>query len=235
MADLTAPHLLHEAHGPELAHQFEAKEQQREAGTLGMWTFLITEIMFFGGMFCSYIIYRSLHPQAFAIGSHLLEVKFGATNTAVLICSSLTMALAIRSAQVGKSKATIITFLLLTMALGLTFIGVKLYFEWYHDYLEHIVPGFDFVYRSAWGSNAPEVQMFMVFYFFMTGLHALHMVVGIGILTVLTIMAARGRFSPRYFAPLDISGLYWHFVDIIWIYLFPLLYLIGGRYTLGGH
>jgi cytochrome c oxidase subunit III len=225
----------HEVHGPELVHQFEDKEQQREAGTLGMWTFLITEIMFFGGMFCAYVIYRSLHPHGFELGSHLLEVKFGATNTAVLIGSSLTMAMAIRSAQVGKRKSTVIAFLVVTMLLGLTFVGVKLYFEWYHDYLEHIVPGFGFVYRPEWGADAPMVQMFMVFYFFMTGLHALHMVIGIGILTVLTIMTSRGRFSPRYYTPLEISGLYWHFVDIIWIYLFPLLYLIGGRYARGGH
>jgi cytochrome c oxidase subunit III len=224
-----------EAHGSDHAHQFEGKEQQTEAGNLGMWTFLVTEIMFFGGLFCAYIVYRSLHPHGFELGSHLLEVKFGATNTAVLICSSLSMAMAIRSAQVGKSKYTVIGFLIITMLLGLTFIGVKLYFEWYHDYLEHIVPGIDFVYRSEWGAFAPEVEMLMVFYFFMTGLHALHMVVGIGILTVLTVMAARNRFSPRYYAPLEISGLYWHFVDIIWIYLFPLLYLIGGRYATGGH
>ena len=224
-----------DSEGPVVAHQFEAVEQQREASTIGMWTFLVTEIMFFGGLFCGYIIYRSLHPQAFAIGSHLLEVQFGATNTAVLICSSLTMAMAIHSAQTGKSKSVIITYLVLTMLLGLTFIGVKLYFEWYHDYLEHIVPGISFFTRAAWGSDAPQVQMFMVFYFFMTGLHALHMVVGLGILTVLVIMTARGRFSRHYYAPLDISGLYWHFVDIIWIYLFPLLYLIGGRYATGGH
>jgi cytochrome c oxidase subunit III len=226
---------LREARYPGLVPQFEDKEQQREAGTLGMWTFLITEIMFFGGLFCAYVVYRSLHPHAFELGSHLLEVKFGATNTAVLICSSLTMAMAIRSAQTGKSKSTIITFLVLTMLLGLTFLGVKFYFEWYHDYLEHIVPAFGFVYRGEWGADAPQVQMFMVFYFFLTGLHALHMIVGVGILTVLTVLTARGRFSSRYFAPLDISGLYWHFVDIIWIYLFPLLYLIGGRYSTGGH
>jgi cytochrome c oxidase subunit III len=219
----------------EVSHQFETKEQQREAGTLGMWLFLSTEILFFGGLFCSFIVYRSLHGQAFEMGSHLLEVRFGAINTAVLICSSLTMVLAIYSAQTGKSKRRIITFLVLTMLLGLTFLGVKLYFEWYHDYLEHIVPGFGFADRAEWGSLGPEVEMFMVFYFFLTGLHALHMAVGIGILTVLTIMTARGRFGPRYFAPLDISGLYWHFVDIVWIYLFPLLYLLGGRYAAGGH
>jgi cytochrome c oxidase subunit III len=226
---------MHDPDAPVVAHQFEEVEQQREADTIGMWTFLVTEIMFFGGMFCCYAVYRSLHPHAFEIGSHLLEVKFGATNTAVLICSSLTMAMAIHSAQTGKSKSTIITYLVVTMLLGLTFIGVKLYFEWYHDYLEHIVPGINFIARPEWGGEAPQVQMLMVFYFFMTGLHALHMVIGLGILTVLVIMAARGRFSAHYYAPLDISGLYWHFVDIIWIYLFPLLYLIGGRYTTGGH
>jgi cytochrome c oxidase subunit III len=225
----------HEAHRPELVHQFESVEQQRDAGTLGMWLFLATEVLFFGGMFCSYLIYRTLHPQAFEIGSHLLEVKFGATNTAVLICSSLSMAMAIYSAQTGKSKKTVIMFLVITILLGLAFIGVKLYFEWYHDYLEHIVPGFGFQYRPEWGSNGPMVQMFMVFYFVMTGVHALHMVVGVGILSVLIVMAARDRFSSSYYAPLDISGLYWHFVDIIWIFLFPLLYLVGGRYITGGH
>jgi cytochrome c oxidase subunit 3 len=230
-----SPGPAHEAHHADVAHQFETKEQQRDAGTLGMWLFLSTEILFFGGLFCSFIVYRSLHPHAFEVGSHLLEVKFGATNTAILICSSLTMALAIFSAQTGKSKGTIITFLVLTMLLGLTFLGVKLYFEWYHDYLEHIVPGFGFLYRPEWGGAAPEVEMFMVFYFFLTGLHALHMVVGVGILTVLTIMAARGRFGRQYYAPLDVSGLYWHFVDIIWIYLFPLLYLLGGRFAQRGH
>jgi cytochrome c oxidase subunit III len=235
VSEMAHPAPAHQLHGPELSHQFETVEQQREAGTLAMWLFLATEILFFGGMFCAYLVYRTLHPQAFVIGSHLLEVKFGATNTAVLICSSLTMAMAIYSAQTGKSKRTIITFLVITIVLGLIFIGVKLYFEWYHDYLELIVPGIAFKYRPEWGSNGPMVQMFMVFYFVLTGIHALHMVVGIGILTVLIIMTAKGRFSSRYYAPLDISGLYWHFVDIIWIYLFPLLYLIGGRYSTGGH
>ena len=225
---------MHDPDAP-TAHQFETAEQQRDASTIGMWTFLVTEIMFFGGLFASYAIYRSLHPHAFELGSHLLEVKFGATNTAVLICSSLTMAMAIHSAQTGKSKSTIITYLVITMLLGLTFIGVKLYFEWYHDYLEHIVPAISWIPRPEWGADAPQVQMLMVFYFFMTGLHALHMIIGLGILTVLVIMTARNRFSPRYYAPLEISGLYWHFVDIIWIYLFPLLYLIGGRYSTGGH
>jgi cytochrome c oxidase subunit 3 len=153
----------------------------------------------------------------------------------VLICSSLTMALAIHSAQTGKSKSTIIGYLIATMILGAAFIGIKLYFEWYHDYVEHLVPGINFVIRPEWGHSGSQVPMFFCFYFFMTGLHALHMVIGIAILTVLTIMTARGRFSSEYYAPLEISGLYWHFVDIVWIFLFPLLYLIGGRYGSGVH
>ena len=223
MSDLAA----HGAHPPGFAHQFETVAQQREAGQLGMWVFLVTEILFFGGMFTSYIIYRSLHLESFITGSHLLKVQFGATNTAVLIFSSLTMALAIRSAQTGKSKGQTIMWLILTMILGAAFIGIKLRYEWYADYVEGIIPGVNWAYG---GAHAPGVKMFMCFYFFMTGLHALHMVVGLGILTVLVIMTARNRFSSEYYSPLEISGLYWHFVDIVWIFLFPLLYLIGGRY-----
>jgi cytochrome c oxidase subunit III len=228
----TATH-AHSSHPQGFAHQFETIEQQRDAASLGMWAFLVTEILFFGGMFTAYIVYRSLHYPAFEIGSHLLEVQFGVTNTAVLILSSLTMAMAIHSAQVGKSKGTIITWLILTMILGATFLGLKFRFEWYHDYVEHIVPGnyFGFESRPEWGNLGGQVQMFMCFYFFMTGLHALHMVIGLGLLTVLVIMTARNKFSSEYYAPLEISGLYWHFVDIVWIFLFPLLYLIGGRYT----
>jgi cytochrome c oxidase subunit 3 len=221
---------VHNANPTGFAHQFEDLEQQHDAGRLGMWIFLATEILFFGGMFMSYTVYRSLHPQAFEIGSHLLDWHFGAANTAVLICSSLTMALSIRSAQTGKSKGTIIWWLILTMILGAMFLFLKFRFEWYHDYLEGTIPGFGFQNHAAWGANAPQVQMFMCFYFFMTGLHALHMIVGIGILAVLTWMASRGKFTSQYFAPLEISGLYWHFVDIVWIFLFPLLYLAGGLY-----
>ncbi|HWG59687.1 MAG TPA: cytochrome c oxidase subunit 3 family protein [Candidatus Acidoferrales bacterium] len=222
----------HEANPTGLAHQFEDIEQQREASSLGMWAFLVTEIMFFGGLFASYTIYRALHYSAFEWGSrNILEVKWGATNTAILICSSLTMAMAIRSAQVGKKKATTIIYLLVTMLFGAAFLFIKLYFEWRQDWIDGFVPGLHWVFTSAHPSTVePGVQMFMCFYFFMTGLHALHMVVGLGLLTVLVIMAARGRFTSQYWAPLEISGLYWHFVDIVWIFLFPLLYLIGGRY-----
>ena len=225
---------VHNAHPPGFAHQFEDMEQQREAGSLGMWVFLLTEIMFFGGLFASYIIYRALYLPAFEIGSHLLEVQFGALNTAVLILSSLTMALAIHSAQVGKRRAQV-GFLITTMILGAAFLAIKFTFEWHHDYVEHLVPGFGFIIRPEWGAAGQHVPMFFCFYFFMTGLHAMHMIIGIGVLTVLTIMAHRGRFTPEYHSPLEVSGLYWHFVDIIWIFLFPLLYLIGGRYIVGGH
>ena len=231
MAD-TAEVALHNPNPTGFAHQFEDLEQQHEAGRLGMWIFLATEVLFFGGMFTAYTIYRALHLHDFELGSRLLGVQFGATNTAVLICSSLTMAMAIRSAQTGKSKGTIIFYLILTMILGAAFIGIKLRYEWFHDWQEGLVPGLQ--WHPAEAGLPRGVEMFFCFYFFMTGLHALHMVVGLGILTVLVIMSARGKFTSQYYVPLEISGLYWHFVDIVWIFLFPLLYLIGGRYSMGG-
>jgi len=222
----------HGAHPPGFAHQYEDIEQQRDAGRLGMWTFLVTEILFFGGMFTAYIIYRVLHLASFIQGSHQLIVKYGATNTAVLIISSLTMALAIRAAQTGKKKGAIIFWLVCTWLLGAAFIAIKLRFEWYRDWLEGLIPGFHWFYNTP--PHPQGVKMFMVFYFCMTGLHAVHMVVGLGILTVLIVMTARNKFSSAYYSPLEISGLYWHFVDIVWIFLFPLLYLIGGRYPGSG-
>lgn len=230
MHDVAAHADAHARPANGLVHQFVEIDQQRDAGRLGMWLFLATEILFFGGMFTAYTVYRSLHFEAFSAGSHELIVKFGATNTAVLICSSLTMALAIRSAQTGKKRGTIIFWLVFTMLLGLAFIGIKLYFEWYHDWQEGLIPGLHWLSQFEGKPHTPGMEQFFCFYFFMTGLHALHMVVGVGILTVLVIMTARNRFTSQYYAPLEISGLYWHFVDIVWIFLFPLLYLIGGRY-----
>lgn len=227
---------VHSAHPPGFAHQFEDMDQQRDAGSLGMWVFLVTEVMFFGGLFATYIVYRSLYLRAFEIGSHLLKVDFGAVNTAILIGSSLTMALAIHAAQSGKRKTEQITFLVLTMILGAVFLFLKFNFEWRADYAEHLIPGFGFIIRQEWGAAGPHVPLFFLFYFFMTGLHAVHMIIGIGILIVLTVMAYRNRFNAQYYAPLEVTGLYWHFVDIVWIFLFPLLYLIGGRYPVaGGH
>ena len=225
---------VHAPHPPGFKHQFEDMEQQREAGSLGMWVFLVTEIMFFGGLFATYIIYRTLYLTAFEEGSRLLNVKFGAANTAVLIGSSLTMALAIHAAQAGKKKSEQVMYLVLTMILGAIFLFLKFNFEWRADYHEHLIPGFHFIIRPEWGAAGTHVPLFFCFYFFMTGLHALHMIIGFGILGTLTVMAQRGRFSSEYYAPLEVSGLYWHFVDIVWIFLFPLLYLIGGRFAIPG-
>lgn len=202
-------------------HQFEDLEQQRDAATLAMWIFLVTEVMFFGGLFTGYSIYRATYPEAFAAGSRLCEVDLGALNTIVLITSSLTMALAVRAAAAGRSRATIIC-LVLTFALGLVFLGIK-FLEYFHKYEEHIVPGLNFTYA---GPSARQVELFICFYFGMTGLHALHMIIGLGVVTVMVIMAAKGRLEPPRDSPVEITGLYWHFVDIIWIFLFPLLYLV---------
>ncbi len=204
-----------------LAHQFDDLDQQHEAGWLGMWIFLATEIMFFGGMFTGYAVYRSIYWGAFADASRQLEVGLGATNTLVLICSSLTMALAVHAAQVGKRK-TLVALLLATMALGVVFLGIKA-IEYAHKFEHHLVPGSSFIYADRYARNA---QIFFSFYFAMTGMHALHMVIGIGLLAVLVVRAWRGGFSPQHYAAVELTGLYWHFVDIVWIFLFPLLYLI---------
>jgi cytochrome c oxidase subunit III len=211
-------------HSAALAHQFDDLEQQREAGTLGMWTFLATEILFFGGMFTGYTVYRAAYPEAFHIGSHELDFILGGINTAVLILSSLTMALGVHSAQTGRRRR-LIGYLIATMILGAAFLGVKAY-EYHHKWVHGLVPGLHFTYT---GPHAPQVELFLGFYFAMTGMHALHMIVGLGIMTVLVVMAWQGRFTKEYHSPVVVSGLYWHFVDIVWIFLYPLLYLIGAR------
>jgi cytochrome c oxidase subunit III len=204
------------------AHQFDTPLQQYEASTLGMWVFLLTEIMFFGGMFLGYTVYRLIYPEAFAEGSHHLDVVLGGINTAVLIGSSLTMALAVHAAQMGE-RQQLIRFLAGTLGLGLVFLGIKA-IEYAHKFEAHLVPGSRFVYE---GPHAPQVQLFLSFYFGMTGMHALHMLIGIGLLSVLIRLAWHGRFSPDYHTPVEMIGLYWHFVDVVWIFLFPLLYLLG--------
>ena len=213
-----------------LAHHFDNLEQQREAGTLGMWVFLMTEVMFFGGIFTAYVVYRTFHAQGFAAASSQLDVNLGAINTAVLICSSLTMALAVYAAQTGKRRGQIV-FLLLTIALGLAFLVIK-FFEYKSKFDHHLVPGYSFIHD---GPDGPEWQMFFSIYFALTGMHALHMVIGIGVLAVLSWQAWKARFSPEYYTPVELTGLYWHFVDIVWIFLFPLLYLIGAHTGGGGH
>ena len=210
------------AHHPALAHHFDNLAQQGEASTLGMWVFLVTEVLFFGGLFLVYLVYRSTYPEAFIAGSHELDVLLGGINTAVLITSSLTMALAVHAAQTGHRR-TLMIFLVVTMVLGAAFLGIKSV-EYYHKFVEHHVPGPGFQFEEEYIRHA---QLFFSLYFIMTGLHALHMIIGIGILAVITWMAIKGEFSPQWYAPVEIFGLYWHFVDIVWIFLFPLLYLVN--------
>lgn len=213
---------LSEQHHPALAHHFDDLDQQFEAAGLGMWAFLIQEILFFGGLFAVYLIYRMSYPEAFIQGSHYLDITLGGVNTAILICSSLTMALAVFYGQQGKRKQ-LIMFLVFTVVLGAAFLGIKAV-EYTHKFHEHLVPGPLFNPAEA---HAPQMQIFFAVYFAMTGMHALHMVIGIGILFYLIYQAQRGRYSKEYNSPIEIFGLYWHFVDIVWIFLFPLLYLIG--------
>jgi len=207
--------------GP-IASHFTSAGQQRDTAAIGMWTFLASEVLFFGGLFTAYIVYRWSYPKAFAQGSRELDVVLGTLNTAVLITSSFTMALAVMGGRRGSRRMQV-GCLLLTAALGLAFLGIK-GFEYAHKFETGHVPGGHF----AWSGPDPHlVEMFFLLYFIMTGVHALHMIVGVGVITVLARRAWRRPFTPGRHDPLEMAGLYWHFVDVIWIFLFPLLYLIG--------
>lgn len=239
----------HAVHHPKLQHHFETMAQQKEASTLGMWVFLLTEVLFFGGLFFAYMLYRVWYFDAFAEASRTVAISWGALNTAVLIGSSLTMALGVRAAQTNDRNG-IVRWLILTMILGSVFLGVK-GIEYYDKFEHHHVPGPHFVWASEHAPAAGEhgaaeaapapthastthspadlqrlTQIYFSLYFTMTGLHALHMIVGIGIMLVITVMAAKGTFSAAYYTPVEMAGLYWHFVDLVWIFLFPLLYLV---------
>ena len=221
-------------HDPELVEQFDTLEQQKDASQFGMWVFLITEIMFFGGLFAAYLIYRNLYNPAFVIASSSIDITLGAINTAVLICSSLTMAMAVHSAALGARKL-LIFFLVFTLVLGGVFLGIK-GVEYHQKWVEHHVPGanFDFNYERAEHHEelappdvASQTSIFFSLYFAMTGMHALHMIIGAGILIALIWKAYRGAYPPHHYTMVENFGLYWHFVDIIWIFLFPLLYLVS--------
>jgi cytochrome c oxidase subunit 3 len=254
---------VHHAHHPAQQHHFDTMTQQKEAAVLGMWVFLLTEILFFGGLFVAYMIYRVWYFDAFAEASRSLDLFWGGLNTAVLIGSSLTMAMAVRGAQTNKRTATV-NWLILTMILGAVFLGVKV-IEYADKFEHHHVPGPNFVWAAehpstSLGAGAPAgasesvpaehdlpagasssehralslspwqlqntTQIYFSLYFTMTGLHALHMIIGIGLMSVITWMAWKGKFDEHYYTPVEMSGLYWHFVDIVWIFLFPLLYLV---------
>ena len=210
-----------------LAHHFADIDQQRATASLGMWVFLATEVMFFGGLFLTYTIYRWSYPEAFSAGSHHLSLWLGGVNTAVLLTSSFSMALAVHAAQERRRRALMV-WLVATMVLGAAFLGIKAY-EWLHEAQLGLLPGSNFTFSTPDPASfqSRQVELFFVLYFTMTGFHALHMIIGLAIMTVLLIQAKRGRYDAVYHSPVEVSGLYWHFVDIVWIFLFPLLYLVS--------
>jgi cytochrome c oxidase subunit 3 len=252
----------------ELAHHFEDLNQQHEAATLGMWVFLMTELMLFGGLFTGYTVYRTAYPEAFERASQKLNVFYGGLNTVVLLTSSLTMALAVWAVQSGR-RQLLVGFLAATVALGAAFLVVK-GFEYYGDYQDGLMPFLPGNFKpEEWHADeghgqgegaeaekhktsqadvrqdpnldpgrafmpiethvpfADRVRLFFSFYYIMTGIHALHLIVGMSLLGIMTILAWRGRFNAEYYSPVEVSGLYWHFVDVVWIFLLPLLYLVG--------
>ncbi len=212
----------HRGH-PALAHHFHDMEQQHESIKLGVWLFLVTEVLLFGGLFCFYAIYRAWNPEMFTQAHQLLDVKLGAINTLVLIFSSVTAALAIRSIQLDRPKQTAM-FLVVTLLCAATFLVIK-YFEYSHKIHAHILPGELFAYTHLEGVANPHI--FFSIYFAMTGLHGLHVVGGMVFLGFVLIRTLQGTYSSEYYIPVEMGGLYWHLVDLIWIYLFPLLYLVG--------
>ena len=246
MADAVT--IEHEPSHPALQHHFENLEQQREAGALGMWVFLVTEIMFFGGMFFAYTLYRSLYPGAFASASNHLDLTLGTVNTVVLILSSFTMAIAVYSAQVGNRRNLIVA-LIFTIVLGVTFLGIKAveYRDKYEDSLipGKLIPGRPFnpaiqehgqpydkhKLHLLPGATVKNVEMFYWIYFAMTGMHAVHMIIGVGLLLVILFFAWRDDTDPSITTRWK-SGLYWHFVDIVWIFLFPLLIYWAGTWSI---
>lgn len=211
-----------EGHSEAFAHHFEDLEQQHETSTLGMWAFLLSEVMFFGGLFAAYLVYRTRFPEAYAEASRQLDVTLGTLNTAVLIGSSLTMVLAVRAAQLGRNRGTS-GWLVATIVLACVFLGVKAV-EYSHKIHDGFLPGPGFALR---GTEDARTELFFCIYFAMTGMHALHMVIGIGVLATVAWFSWRGRYTRENYFGVEVTGLYWHFVDLVWIFLFPLLYLIG--------
>jgi len=209
-----------------LHEQYAELNQQREAATLGMWVFLVTEVMFFGGMITGYIAYRFAYPEAFRAGSVHMLFMAGTINTALLITASLFVAFAVHAAREGR-RNLLVWCLIAAMFLGVCFLATKGY-EYHEHWVEHKVPGRDFQWD---GPDPRHAELFFVLYFFLTGFHALHMVIGITVLVIITWFAWKGRYTPEYHNPVENAALYWHFVDIVWIFLYPMLYLIGHQHV----
>lgn len=220
----------HGHHGPKwLQHHFDTPVQQFDAAKLGMWAFLAQELLFFSGLFVAYGVYRSWYPEMFKAASHQLNKEMGAFNTVVLLFSSFTAAMAVRSSQLGQKKATG-NYILVTIACAFGFLVVK-YFEYTHKFHAGLLPGRFFSphpdHLAHGATSLPaHTESFFSLYFMMTGIHGIHVIVGIGVLIWIWLRNQRGDFSKEFFTPVDITALYWHLVDLVWIYLFPLLYLV---------
>jgi cytochrome c oxidase subunit 3 len=210
------------AHPAHLAHHFSDDEQQRESAKLGMWIFLLTEILLFGGLFCAYAVFWMWNPEMFHSAHRQLNVSLGALNTFVLISSSVTIALAIHYIQLRRRKVSV-ALLGATILLAAAFLVVK-YFEYAHKFHLGQLPGKYYTFTGVEGNNP---HIFFSLYFMMTGLHGLHVVAGIVAIGWVLRRTLRGDFSDAYYTPMEMTGLYWHLVDLIWIFLFPLLYLLG--------
>jgi cytochrome c oxidase subunit III len=241
-ATVHGAHETHE-HPPYQKHHFASMEQQVDTTSFAMWLFLLTEIMFFGGLFCSYLIFRNWYYPAFVAASHQLNIFWGTLNTGVLITSSFTMAMGVWCAELRK-KSGLVLCLVLTFLLGIVFLGIK-YIEYSEKIEKHHVPGFHYSLKSFTEPEsdhevfekyhdkplAPDMarhtELYFSLYFAMTGMHALHMIIGIGILGYLIFRARAEAYTTGHITMIENFGLYWHFVDIIWIFLFPLLYLIS--------
>lgn len=205
-----------------LEEQYDDPVQQREAATLGMWLFLATEILFFGVLFASYTICRVLNADAFAVASRRTDMLLGTLETAVLLTSSALIALAVRAIKLGQRSAAW-TLLLGTAALGVTFL-VMHGFEYHSEYDEHLIPGINFAQQ---GVHARGMELFFCLYYFITGFHSLHVLIGVSVIATLAARVARGRYGPQRFTTLELAALYWHLVDIVWVFVYPLIYLVG--------
>ena len=202
--------------------QYATLAQQAEAATLGIWVFLATEVLFFSGMLLAYAVLRHAYPAGFAEAGGETKIVIGTINTAVLLTSSATMAWAVHAAETGHRRLLTL-FLVVTAALGLVFLALK-GVEYSQEYDEHLVPGINFASHSP---HAGAIELFYFLYFALTGIHAVHLTVGIVVVLIIAVRAWGAAFSPAYYAPVEITGLYWHFVDLVWIFLYPLIYLNG--------
>lgn len=208
------------------AHHFDSAEQQFAASRLGMWLFLVTEVLFFGGLFVAYAVFRSLHPEVFENAAMLLDKNLGAVNTVVLLLSSLTMAWAVRCAQLDQRRGLIVCLSLTLLAAG-TFLGIK-GVEYSHKWHDGLLWASRYADSAGELDGAPErAGTFFSIYFAMTGLHAVHIVAGMAAIVWVLKRSVQADFNSNYYTPVDMVGLYWHLVDLVWIFLFPLLYLIG--------